>query len=47
MCCVQQAELVKWLMSHRPNDRPVVKDICTSEKFKQLKENVLETVPKL
>ncbi len=42
-----QAELVKWLMAHHANDRPNVEDIYNSVTFKQLKENVMETIPKL
>ena len=42
-----QAELVKWLMARHPNDRPVVEDIYASNTFKQLQENVMDTIPNL
>jgi hypothetical protein len=46
-CTHVQAELVKWLMAYHPKERPIVKDIYNSVKFKQLQDNVMEAIPKL
>lgn len=34
-------------MAHHPNQRPVVKDICASDRYKQLQEELLDIIPKL
>ena len=40
---------MKWLMAHHANNRPAVKDIYASDKFKQLHRDVgVDTIiPKL